>query len=357
MPLNLSLVLDRSGSMQGKKIEALRAATQELLDLLQPQDTLSVILFNHRTRTLVAAQHVTPERKAAIQADIRRVDADGGTNMAPAMEAGLIELRKYMQPGPGAGGQVNRLVLLTDGLTEREKRCLRQADEAAGDRGREEPGQPDDHLDGDEVGHRREGSAQGQAGEDDVAVLGPAGDDAVVAQAAAEVHGVRPAVRRHLGDQGALRGGQAEVAAALGEDGALGGPADHAHDERSGALTADPERVGVVGPGGRRGLVVLVLVSTHGRGAARERRIQLRVDLADELVPQRGGGHHADEHEDDGQRDEEGPQQARPQRQALRAPRPHGSSGRQLDAGLIMYPAPRSVWIIGSRPRSILRRR
>src|SRR4051812_17772202 len=71
MPLNLSLVLDRSGSMQGKKIEALRAATQELLDLLQPQDTLSVIAFNQRTRTLVEAQHVTPDRKADIQAEIR----------------------------------------------------------------------------------------------------------------------------------------------------------------------------------------------------------------------------------------------------------------------------------------------
>lgn len=131
MPLNLSLVLDRSGSMQGKKIEALRAATQELLDLLQPQDTLSVVMFNHKARVLVEAQQVTPERKAAIQAEISRVSADGGTNMAPAMEAGLIELRKNMQPGPAASGQVNRLVLLTDGLTEREKRCLNQADAAA----------------------------------------------------------------------------------------------------------------------------------------------------------------------------------------------------------------------------------
>jgi Ca-activated chloride channel family protein len=131
MPLNLSLVLDRSGSMQGKKIEALRAATQEVLDLLQPQDSLSVIMFNHRARVLVPSQQVTPERKAAIQAEIRRVDADGGTNMAPAMEAGIIELRKQMRPGGAATGQVNRLVLLTDGLTERERRCVRQAEDAA----------------------------------------------------------------------------------------------------------------------------------------------------------------------------------------------------------------------------------
>src|SRR3954470_20534689 len=65
MPLNLSLVLDRSGSMQGKKIEALRAATQEVLDLLGPQDTFSVIAFNNCMKVLVPAQPVTPERKVA----------------------------------------------------------------------------------------------------------------------------------------------------------------------------------------------------------------------------------------------------------------------------------------------------
>ena len=51
------------------------------------------------------------------------------------MEAGLIELRKQMGMGyPSAGsptGYVNRLVLLTDGITEKEKRCLEQADQAA----------------------------------------------------------------------------------------------------------------------------------------------------------------------------------------------------------------------------------
>src|SRR5439155_13992786 len=50
---------------------------------------------------------------------------------APAMEAGVIELRKQMGQAH-AGAQVNRLVLLTDGITEKEKRCLEQADQAAG---------------------------------------------------------------------------------------------------------------------------------------------------------------------------------------------------------------------------------
>ena len=132
LPLNLCLVLDRSGSMQGRKIEALRSATAELLDLLGPQDTLSVIIFNNRERILVPAGPVTEDRKAGLLAEIRRIDADGGTKMAPAMEAGILELRKRMPSGGGGQeGQVTRLVLLTDGITEREKKCLEQADVAA----------------------------------------------------------------------------------------------------------------------------------------------------------------------------------------------------------------------------------
>jgi Ca-activated chloride channel family protein len=53
------------------------------------------------------------------------------------MGAGLEELRKNMPRGGGASGtqvagQVNRMVLLTDGITEKEKRCLEQAEEAGG---------------------------------------------------------------------------------------------------------------------------------------------------------------------------------------------------------------------------------
>ena len=132
LPLNLCLVLDRSGSMKGRKIDALRAATWQLIDLLQPQDTLAVIVFNNRTQTIVPAQPMTPERKAAVIAEVRRFEAEGGTRMAPAMEAGLIELRKRRDTAGGApGGLVTRLVLLTDGITEREKRCVRQAEAAA----------------------------------------------------------------------------------------------------------------------------------------------------------------------------------------------------------------------------------
>lgn len=135
LPLNLCLVLDRSGSMHGSKIESLRDACALVLDMLQPQDYISVIAFNSRNEIVFSSQQIRDEsRRSELKAHINRLRADGGTNMAPAMEAGLIELRKQMSTsgGPNANaGQVNRLVLLTDGITEKEKRCLEQAEQAA----------------------------------------------------------------------------------------------------------------------------------------------------------------------------------------------------------------------------------
>jgi Ca-activated chloride channel family protein len=134
LPLNLCLVLDRSGSMHGSKIESLRDATSQVLDMLQPQDFVSVIVFNSRHEVVFPSQRIADHGvRADLKARIARLKADGGTNMAPAMEAGLVELRKQMPSvGSFAGqGQVNRLVLLTDGITEKEKRCLEQADQAS----------------------------------------------------------------------------------------------------------------------------------------------------------------------------------------------------------------------------------
>ncbi len=135
LPLNLCLVLDRSGSMHGSKIESLRDATTLVLDMLQPQDYISVIVFNSRNEVVFPSQRITDEsRRSELKEKIHKLKADGGTNMAPAMEAGLIELRKQMSVTGGShtgGAQVNRLVLLTEKKKEKEKKCLEQAEQAA----------------------------------------------------------------------------------------------------------------------------------------------------------------------------------------------------------------------------------
>lgn len=122
MPVNVSFVLDRSGSMKGDKIERVRRATGRALEMLDSQDTASVVIFDHRVEVLIPAGPVIDQRE--LQEKISRVRDAGGTRIAPALEKGLREIAKG---GPNA---IRRLVLLTDGQTENEADCLRQADEA-----------------------------------------------------------------------------------------------------------------------------------------------------------------------------------------------------------------------------------
>src|SRR5579859_4825252 len=122
MPVNVCFVLDRSGSMKGEKIDRVRRATARALDLLNQNDIASVVIFDHRTEVLVPAGPVI--NRADSQEKIGRIRDAGGTKIAPALEKGLSEIER--------GGRANicRLVLLTDGQTENESDCLRQADEA-----------------------------------------------------------------------------------------------------------------------------------------------------------------------------------------------------------------------------------
>lgn len=127
LPLNFSLVLDKSGSMSGDKINQLRQAVKWIIEQLQPNDYISVISFDTSPKTLVSA---TPAYdKASLQRHVDKLSANGGTNIGPAIKAGLKEISNYAGPD-----KVSRLILLTDGETEGEEECRRQA-EAAGQMG------------------------------------------------------------------------------------------------------------------------------------------------------------------------------------------------------------------------------
>ena len=123
LPLNFSLVLDRSGSMYGEKIDRLRQAVKSLIGQLQPDDYISVVTFNSRTEVIVKATPV--QNPGDLQRRIDKLGAHGGTTMAPAIKAGLDEIAKYMGPD-----KASRLILLPDGQANGEDDCRRRADEA-----------------------------------------------------------------------------------------------------------------------------------------------------------------------------------------------------------------------------------
>lgn len=122
MPVNVSFVLDHSGSMKGEKIENVRRASEIALNLLDAQDVASVVIFDHRTELLIPSTPVNNKRELLDK--VKRIRDAGGTKIAPAVEKGLREIER------GPATSIRRLVLLTDGQTENEDQCLRQADDA-----------------------------------------------------------------------------------------------------------------------------------------------------------------------------------------------------------------------------------
>ena len=119
MPLNLSLVLDKSGSMSGKKIQNLRQAAKLVVDRLGPEDTISIVAFSDRKYLIAESQQVVDQED--LKKKIDRIRDGGGTAISGGMGQGLAELDKALSPD-----RVSRMLLLTDGQTfGDEKQCLK----------------------------------------------------------------------------------------------------------------------------------------------------------------------------------------------------------------------------------------
>ena len=128
MPLNLSLVLDKSGSMQGKKIQNLREAAKLVVDRLGPQDTISIVAFSDRKYLVAGSQPVTD--KGVLNKKIDRIRDGGGTAISGGMNQGLTELGKAAAPD-----RISRMLLLTDGQTFGDEQKCKKLAEKAGDQG------------------------------------------------------------------------------------------------------------------------------------------------------------------------------------------------------------------------------
>jgi Ca-activated chloride channel family protein len=123
-PLNFALVLDRSFSMRGANLQAVKEGVGLLVDALTPADYLSVVSFKGKADVIVPAQPVGD--KAAIKAAVESMRAWGGTKMSEGLRGGLYELSKYMRPDV-----VSRMVVLTDGRTSGDEvECREVADQA-----------------------------------------------------------------------------------------------------------------------------------------------------------------------------------------------------------------------------------
>ncbi len=108
-PVNVAMVLDRSGSMGGEKIRRARDAAIMAIDRLGRNDIVSVVAYNSGVQVLVPATKVSD--KHSIFAAIRGLTAGGSTALFAGVSKGAAEVGKFLQRN-----QVNRVVLLSDGL-------------------------------------------------------------------------------------------------------------------------------------------------------------------------------------------------------------------------------------------------
>ena len=121
LPLNLCLVLDRSGSMSEKPLEMVKEAAIGIIEKLKTGDRISIVTFDHRAKVIVPNQAVNNINP--IKQKIRLMVADGGTSIDEGMRLGIKEIASHNQHC------VSRIFLLTDGENEHgdNRRCLKLA--------------------------------------------------------------------------------------------------------------------------------------------------------------------------------------------------------------------------------------
>jgi len=109
VPLNISLVVDRSGSMSGEKLNYVKKAVDFVIDNLKTEDVLSIVQYDNEVDLVAKSAKVTD--KQALHQKVKRIEARGATNLSGGMLEGYAQTKSTQKEG-----YVNRVLLLSDGL-------------------------------------------------------------------------------------------------------------------------------------------------------------------------------------------------------------------------------------------------
>lgn len=107
--VNVAIVIDKSGSMSGEKIQKAKEAARLAVERMGKDDIVSVIAYDTSVQVLVPATKAAD--KQAIYNGIARIAAGGNTALFAGVSKGADEVRKFLDRN-----RVNRVILLSDGL-------------------------------------------------------------------------------------------------------------------------------------------------------------------------------------------------------------------------------------------------
>jgi Ca-activated chloride channel family protein len=112
--VDIVLVLDRSGSMQGLKMQYAKKAILKLIDLLSPEDRLSLVSYSDDVRQHCHLVNLTNTNKRMLRNIVHTIYAGGSTNLGGGLQTGIDTIMQTPQ-----GTRIRKVILISDGLANR----------------------------------------------------------------------------------------------------------------------------------------------------------------------------------------------------------------------------------------------
>jgi Ca-activated chloride channel homolog len=117
-PLDVAFVLDRSGSMQGDKLDLAKEGVDLAVERLRDADRAALVVYDDEVDTVQPLAAATPRLKATLRLALHGVDSGGSTYLSGGWIAGCHQLAEAtpVTNGDAVTTRIRRVVLLTDGL-------------------------------------------------------------------------------------------------------------------------------------------------------------------------------------------------------------------------------------------------